>query len=87
MKKTHEVADKGKTTLKRAMEIMQSAFPIFLSIWGKSQEELVENEQIDEILGKFEVARQEVLDAGVDVDKCISKSEECKRLIGKRKYL
>ena len=86
MKKTQKVAQKGETTLKRAMEIIESAFPIFLSIWGKSQEELVENDKIDEAFGLFDEARQEVLEAGFDVDKRITKSEECSQHIGELNF-
>lgn len=83
MKETKTVAKDGETTLKRAMEIVQAAFPVFLSVWGKAQEEIKENEQIAEELTKFEEARYEVMMAGLDVEKRIEKSKEFKAHIGK----
>ena len=82
MKKTKTVAKDGETTLKRAMEIVQAAFPVFLSVWGKAQEEIKENGQISEELEKFEEARYEVMTAGLDVEKRIEKSKEFKTHIG-----
>ena len=82
MKTTKTVAKEGETTLKRAMEIVQAAFPVFLSVWGKAQEEIKENDQVGEELTKFEEARYEVMHAGLDVEKRIQKSKEFKTHIG-----
>lgn len=87
MKATKTIAEQGKTTVKRAMEIVQAAFPVFLSIWGKAQEEIKEDEEVNESIDKFEEARHEVMTAGLDVQKRIEKSREFKRHISEFFFL
>ncbi|XP_066917336.1 myosin heavy chain, clone 203-like [Clytia hemisphaerica] len=81
MKETKQIANDGDSTLKRAMEIVQSVFPAFLSIWEKSKECTTENDQVDYELMKFEEVRHEVRQAGLDVDLRIEKSNISKQHI------
>lgn len=83
IKETQIIAKDGKTTLKRAMEIIKAAFPVFLSAWSKAQEKFELDHTVDEELEKFEAARQEVADAGLNIDKRMEKTDEFKVHIAK----
>lgn len=83
MRESQIVANDGETTLKRAMEIMQFAFPIFKSVWKKSQEVVKVDDNVMSEICKFEEARSECINAGLDIEKRKTKSKEFREHISK----
>ena len=83
MKETQKIANDGKTTLKRAMEIMQYALPVFKAVWRKSQDVVEVDPKVVEEIRDFEIARSEVDKAGCDIEKRKAKSAIFKTHIGK----
>lgn len=83
MRESKKVANDGETTLKRAMEIMQFAFPTFKSVWKKSQEVIKVDDNVMSEIFKFEEARSECINAGLDIEKRKTKSKEFREHICK----
>ena len=86
MSRARKEASDGKTTVKRAMEIIELALPIFVTAWSKSQEKVELNEEVMNALYAFEESRHAVSEAGLDIDLRTQKTEEFSNHLGMLNY-
>lgn len=68
MEVARKTASDGQTTVKRAMEVIENAFPVFLEACNKSFEENKLNDEVSRQLSYYEQCQQAEKQAAYDID-------------------